>query len=149
MNAHPARPASCAACAFWRKLRESEGLCCRHAPEPSVRPEEAAHWPQTRSWQWCAEGVAASWLSSVTRCADCAFWRQPEGGLKPLDRGDMPMSWWAHAGLCARHAPRPVGEPGPRAFWRATLDTNCCAEGEPRTDAEIAEAATLRGDDDA
>ena len=51
------RPANCAACAFWRKLRENEGVCARHAPQTSIRPEEAAHWPQTRSWQWCGEGV--------------------------------------------------------------------------------------------
>lgn len=129
---HPLRPADCGACAFWRKLRESEGLCCRRAPEPSTKPEEAAHWPQTRGWQWCGEGVAAPSLSISTRCGDCAFWRQPQGGLNPLNRHDMPKAWWERAGLCARHAPQPVGEPGPRAFWRATLDTDCCAEGEPR-----------------
>jgi hypothetical protein len=129
---HPLRPANCGACAFWRKLRESEGLCCRRAPETSIKPEEAAHWPQTRIWQWCGEGVAAPSLSISTPCADCAFWRQPQGGLNPVNRGDMPKAWWERAGLCARHAPRPVDEPGPRAFWRATLDTDCCAEGEPR-----------------
>ncbi len=132
MTDHPARPANCAACAFWHKLRESEGLCCHHAPEPSIRPEEAAHWPQTRSWQWCGEGIEGGPLALMTRCADCAFWRRPEGGLNPLNRRDMPMSWWEHAGLCARHAPQPVGEPGPRAFWRATLGADGCAEGEPR-----------------
>jgi hypothetical protein len=130
MSDPPPRPANCGACTFWRKLRESEGTCCLHAPDTSNLPEEAAHWPQTRSWQWCGEGVAAPPLSTVTRCAECAFWRQPEGGLNPVNRGDMPMSWWARAGVCARHAPRPVSEPGPRAFWRATLGTDCCAEGE-------------------
>ena len=30
----PSGPApNCAGCAFWRKLRENEGVCCRHAPE--------------------------------------------------------------------------------------------------------------------
>ncbi len=128
----PPRPANCGSCAFWRKLRENEGVCCRHAPDASHHPEEVAHWPLTRSWQWCGEGVAASSLSMIARCADCAFWRQPEGGLNPLNRGDMPMSWWTRAGICARHALRPVSEPGPRAFWRATLETDGCAEGEPR-----------------
>jgi hypothetical protein len=132
MSGAPLRPASCGACAFWRKLRESEGLCCRRAPDASHIPEQVAHWPQTRSWQWCGEGVAGAPLSIGARCADCAFWRQPEGGLNPLHRGDMPMSWWARAGLCARHAPRPVSEPGPRGFWRAALDTDGCAEGEQR-----------------
>ncbi len=128
----PARPANCGACTFWRKLRENDGLCCRHAPDASDQPEQVAHWPQTRSWQWCGEGVAAPSQSFGTRCADCAFWRQPDGGLNPVNRGDMPMAWWARAGVCARHAPRPVSEPGPRAVWRATLDTDSCAEGEPR-----------------
>jgi hypothetical protein len=65
-------------------------------------------------------------------CVDCVVWRRPGLGLNPVSRGDMPMAWWARAGQCARHAPRPVSEPGPRAFWRATLGTDCCAEGEPR-----------------
>ena len=102
----------------WRALRENVGVCCRCAPESTTIADEVAHWPQTRSWQWCGERDAAPSLSVATRCAGCAFWRQPEGGLNPLNRGDMPMSWWARAGVCARHAPRPVSEPRPRAFWR-------------------------------
>ena len=132
MIEEPARPANCAACAFWRKLRENEGVCCRHAPEPSIYPEEVAHFPQTNSRQWCGEGVAAPSLSLGTRCADCLYWRHPDGGLNPVNRGDMPMAWWARAGVCGRHAPRPLSEPGPRAFWRATLDTDGCADGAPR-----------------
>ena len=126
------RPANCAACAFWRKLREQEGLCSRHAPEPSIRPDEAAHFPQTHNWQWCGEGVAAEPMSIGSRCADCLYWRRPDGGLNPVNRRDMPMAWWAQAGICARHAPRPVPEPGPRAFWRATQGADFCAEGLPR-----------------
>jgi hypothetical protein len=127
-----ARPANCSVCGFWRKLRENEGVCCRHAPEPSNRPEEVAHWPQTHSRQWCGEGVAAPPLSIGSRCADCVFWRHPDGGLNPVNRGDMPMAWWANAGICARHAPRTSSEPGPRAFWRATLATDFCADGVAR-----------------
>ena len=82
------RPANCAACAFWRKLRENEGVCARHAPQTSIRPEEAAHWPQTRSWQWCGEGVAAKALSIETHCADCLYWQHPQSGLHPVNRGD-------------------------------------------------------------
>jgi hypothetical protein len=77
------RPANCAACAFWRKLREHEGLCARHAPEPSIRPDEAAHFPQTHNWQWCGEGVAAEPMSIGSRCADCLYWRRPEGDSTP------------------------------------------------------------------
>ena len=126
------RPANCGSCAFWRKLRENEGVCCRHAPHASHIAEEVAHWPLTRSWQWCGEGIAAAPLSIGSDCANCMFWRRPEVGLNPVNRGDMPMAWWERAGLCARYAPPPVREPGPRGFWRATLDIDFCAEGEPR-----------------
>ena len=51
MSDQPGRPANCEACAFWRKLREHEGICARHAPETSTHPDEAAHWPQTHGWQ--------------------------------------------------------------------------------------------------
>ena len=80
MSDHQAAPANCAACAFWRRLRENEGVCTRHAPQTSIHPEEAAHWPQTRSWQWCGEGVAAEALSIGAHCAACIYWRHPEGG---------------------------------------------------------------------
>ena len=132
MSDRPVSPANCGVCAFWRRLIEHEGLCARHAPEPSIRPEEAAHWPQTHSPQWCGEGVAAEGMAISFQCADCIFWRRPEGGLNPVNRRDMPMSWWARAGICVRHAPRPVNEPGPRAFWRATLGTDFCGDGLPR-----------------
>ena len=69
------------------------------------------------------------------RCAyraDCLHWRRPPHGLHPVNRGDMPMTWWARAGHCTRHAPRPVRDPGPRGFWPATLDVDFCAEGAPR-----------------
>ena len=132
MSDPAARPANCAACAFWRQVRDSEGVCSRHGPQASTRPEEAAHWPQTHSREWCSEGVAAEALSIGCRCADCRYWRHPDGGLNPVNRGDMPMAWWARAGICALHAPYPASEPGPRAFWRATRDTDFCAEGLSR-----------------
>ncbi len=128
----PLRPVNCGACAFWRKLRESEGVCCRHAPDATNRPDEVAHWPLTRNWQWCGEGVEAASLSIGTHCANCDFWRRPDVGLNPVNRGDMPRAWWERAGLCVRYAPRPVREPGPRGFWRATLDVDFCADGQPR-----------------
>ena len=132
MTDEPARPQNCASCAFWRKLRENEGVCCRRAPDPTHHPEQVGHWPQTHSRQWCGEGVAAEPLSVGSHCAQCIFWRHPDGGLNPVNRGDMPMSWWARAGICARHAPRPISEPGHRAFWRATRDTDFCADGVAR-----------------
>jgi hypothetical protein len=132
MTNRPVLPPNCAGCAFWRKQRESEGLCCRHAPEASNRPEGVAHWPQTRSRQWCGEGVAAAPLSVGSHCADCVFWRHPDPGLNPVNRGAMLKAWWTHAGICARRAPRPDTEPGPRAFWRATQDTDFCADGVAR-----------------
>jgi hypothetical protein len=132
MSDNTVRPANCAACAFWRKLREHEGLCARRAPETSIHPDEPAHFPQTHDWQWCGDGVAAEPMSIGSRCADCAYWRRPEAGLNPLNRRDVPMAWWTRAGICARHAPRPVPEPGARSFWRATEGTDFCAEGQPR-----------------
>jgi hypothetical protein len=138
MSEEPVRPTNCAGCAFWRKFREQEGVCTRHAPEASVRPEEVAHWPETHSHQWCGEGVAGKALSIGSHCADCAFWSLPEGGLDPVNRRDMPMAWWARAGICGRHAPRPVSDPGPRSFWRATEGTDFCAEGLPHDKRELA-----------
>jgi hypothetical protein len=132
MRDQPVGPANCAACAFWRKHREHEGLCVRHAPEASTRPEEAAHWPETHSRQWCGEGAVVEAVAVGSHCTDCIYWRRPEGGLNPVNRRDMPMAWWAGAGICARHAPRPVADPGPRSFWRATQATDFCAEGLPR-----------------
>ena len=122
MSIERAPPPNCAGCAFWRKLRENEGMCRRLAPEPSHRPEEAAHFPQTHSREWCGEGVAAASLSIGSRCADCVFWRHPDGGLNPVNRGDMPMSWWAHAGIApaTRRAPPPNRGPAPSGAQRRT-----------------------------
>ena len=145
MSDQSVRPANCAACAFWRKLREHEGLCARHAPETSIRPDEAAHFPQTHNWQWCGEGVAAEPMSIGSRCADCVYWRRPEGGLNPVNRRDMPMAWWARAGICARHAPRPVPEPGPRSFWRATQGAGLLRRGPAAARRRGTSAAAMTG----
>jgi hypothetical protein len=98
-----------------------------------MRPEEAAHWPVTHRRQWCGEGAVAEAAPVGSHCANCVYWRRPEGGLNPVNRGDMPMAWWAGAGICARHAPRPVADPGPRSFWRDTQGTDFCAEGLQKT----------------
>ncbi|MGB7973068.1 MAG: hypothetical protein WCF81_01680 [Roseiarcus sp.] len=125
------RPANCAACAFWRKHGEHQGLCVRHAPDASAHPEEVAHWPETHSSHWCGEGVAADAAPAGPHCKDCIYWRRG-GELNPVDRGYMLRAWWAKAGICARHAPRPGADPGSRSFWRATQGTDLCAEGLPR-----------------
>jgi ribosomal protein L37E len=140
LNDAPEIPADCAHCAFWRRMREYEGSCRRRAPEADQRAEQVAHWPQTHSRQWCGEGALAVSPAPASTCADCRYWRHPEGGLNPVDRGDMPMAWWALAGYCARHAPKPVPEPGARAFWRATHSADSCGEGvSRRTDAPTAQ----------
>jgi hypothetical protein len=131
MKDAPDQVRSCARCIYWQKLRDNEGLCRRHAPSASVRSEQVAHWPQTHAGQWCAEGLVAS-VRPGANCSACDFWRHAEGGLNPMDRGDMPMSWWARAGLCVRHAPRPNAEPGTRAFWQATLGADSCGDGVVR-----------------
>ena len=126
------RPENCGACAFWRKLRVNEGVCCRFAPEATHRPETVAHWPLTRRNEGCGDGAAGPPFSIGAHCATCLHWRRPEQGLNPVNRGDMPLAWWARAGCRTRHAPRSVREPGPRGFWPATLDVDFCAEGAPR-----------------
>lgn len=120
-------PARCADCLYWRRLREHEGECRRHAPAAATQSETVAHWPQTHDRQWCGEGRARAVSPAVT-CAACRFWRSPEHGLNPVDRGDMLMAWWRGAGICARNAPMPVSEPGPRTFWRATHGTDQCGD---------------------
>ena len=126
------RPRNCGGCAFWHRLRDGDGICCRWAPDAATRPETTAHWPLTHELEGCGDGVAAAPFSIGAYCVNCLHWRRPERGLNPVNRGDMPMSWWARAGHCTRHAPRPSREPGPRGFWRATLDTDFCGEGAPR-----------------
>jgi hypothetical protein len=122
----------CADCAFWRRGRENDGTCRRRAPEASARGEEVAHWPQTRGVQGCGDGASGAPPGEGSTCGECVYWRRPAHGFSPIDRGDMPMSWWAHAGYCGRHAPRPASEPGARAFWRATSSADGCGEGAPR-----------------
>lgn len=132
MNDAPHIPADCAHCEYWRRIREYEGTCRRRAPDCSVRAEEVAHWPQTHSRQGCGEWTPQGSSAHGAKCDECAYWRHPDGGLNPVDRRDMPMSWWALAGICARHAPRPATEPGARAFWRATHSADSCGEGLAR-----------------
>jgi hypothetical protein len=121
---------NCSYCLFWRLLRPKEGLCQRNAPNAGDA-EQIAHWPETHADQWCGAFETASSARVLTECGDCRFWRRPPNGFEPDDKSDKLASWWAKAGNCARHAPRPSSDPGPRAFWLATHATDQCAEGMP------------------
>ena len=47
----------CGTCAFWRRLRDGDGVCYRWAPEASTRPETTAHWPLTHQLEGCGDGL--------------------------------------------------------------------------------------------
>ena len=128
MSTTLAQETSCARCAFWQKVRENEGLCRRRAPGAAYRADQVAHWPQTRADQGCGDGSDRT-QALFCHCDDCVYWRRYKDGLHPMNRSDMPNSWWLNAGLCTRHAPTPITEPGPRAFWRATAASDGCGEG--------------------
>ncbi len=122
---------NCAGCAFWRRQRAEQGTCHRHAPRPSYREQQVAHWPETRPTQVCGEHVPIG-IRTATTCTNCRFWKRPELGMSPLNKGDMFQAWWEKAGACVRMAPSPIGDPAPRAVWRATHNDDFCAEGVPR-----------------
>ena len=122
----------CAVCVFWKMARPGEGACHHYAPLPTYVSDSIAHWPTTHGGQGCGEFVSHGSAYELITCGDCRFWRKPASGLQPVDRADKPLSWWAQAGFCARHAPHPQSEPGPRAFWRATHTTDRCAEAMRR-----------------
>lgn len=122
----------CDQCAFWKMTRPPvEGACSRNAPRAGATSDVIAHWPTTHGRQGCGEFAAAESNPHPVACGACLYWFRPEIGLQPVDRGDKPGSWWAQAGLCVRHAPTPVSEPGPRAFWCATHQSDFCSEGAP------------------
>ncbi len=119
----------CDHCLFWKVARPTEGWCLRRAPDATGEAERIAHWPTTHGAQGCGEFLPVGSAFDLVTCADCRYWRKPAQGLQPVDRGDKPGAWWAQAGRCARHAPTPQSEPGPRAFWRACHAKDSCAEG--------------------
>jgi hypothetical protein len=128
----------CDQCLFWKMARPGEGRCLRRAPKPVPESDRISHWPTTHGGQGCGEFVEIGAAFDFVLCGQCRYWRKPAAGLQPIDRGDKPSHWWAQAGLCTRHAPNPVSEPGPRAFWRASHVTDSCGEGllRPRSGAE-------------
>jgi hypothetical protein len=109
MTTTPRQVQNCERCAFWQVVRDEDGLCRHRAPAATPRAEEVAQ--------------------TLVKCAGCVFWRRYKDGMHPMNRADMPNSWWARAGLCLRRAPAPMTEPGPRSFWRATAESDGCGEG--------------------
>ncbi|MBV8473111.1 MAG: hypothetical protein JO234_06800 [Hyphomicrobiales bacterium] len=123
---------ACSDCAYWQRWRDQDGTCHRRAPVASAHGEEVAHWPQTRASQGCGDGARKTADRVGAICGECVFWRRPAHGFSPIDRRDMPATWWTHAGHCGRHAPMPASEPGLRAFWPATSSDDGCGEGATR-----------------
>lgn len=123
----------CRACAFWDG--ETGGATCRrYAPGATFTPFEVARWPETQAGDACGDGRPRTEEGGPPRqrCETCAFWHRPGIGIDPGHRGDRLRSWWQHAGYCRRHAPRPGGDIGEHAFWRATHASDHCFEGRPR-----------------
>jgi len=132
MQPKPAVASICGTCAHWRHLGEELGLCRLLAPWPGETRDEVAHWPATRRSAACGEWRAARPdAPQPTSCGGCRHWRHHQEGIDPVDRRDQLPSWWSGAGHCMRHAPRPAGIPGHRAFWRATNAKDGCFEGAP------------------
>ncbi|MDE2578096.1 MAG: hypothetical protein KGL46_04765 [Hyphomicrobiales bacterium] len=128
----------CADCAYWELVRPNEGWCRRHSPTTPDAADAVAHWPQSHAEQWCGDFVASHRTSApAITCESCRFWRQPEAGLQPVDRGDRIASWWSNAGLCHRDAPKPNAAPGQRAYWAATHRKDRCGFAEARTDTGV------------
>ncbi len=123
----------CSGCAFWEHAGVDQGMCRCHAPRPGTEVDEVAHWPETLAEDGCGAGIHHEPENArVIRCADCAYWHQPHRGkgLFPMNRKDEVTSWWAQAGHCRRHAPCPSSQPGQRGYWRATHESDGCAEGK-------------------
>lgn len=119
----------CDSCAFWRRMEREGGSCHRRAPSTSSSGDEVAHWPRTHADDACGEWSPDRPIATLS-CGDCVHWRHPKQGIIPLDRKDQLQDWWAHAGHCIRTAPSPDAQPGNRAFWRATHESDGCYDGE-------------------
>lgn len=124
----------CRDCRYWDRIGDMDGRCRKHAPPPTERADQIAHWPHTHPREGCGDGEPGEALAVPNLCGDCVYWRRPNprGGLYPQDRGDEPLEWWSEAGRCVRHAPLPSSDMGVRGFWRATHRGDSCAEGKPR-----------------
>ncbi len=119
----------CSLCLYWRMSRPNEGWCLRLAPDVASSADRIAHWPLTHGEQYCGEFESSAAALKLPHCVDCRFWRRPQNGFEPVDRGDKLFSWWENAGHCCRNAPRPSTDPGPRAYWPATNAADQCGSG--------------------
>jgi hypothetical protein len=123
----------CHECACWAELNQLDGSCRRHAPNTSDTVDEVAHWPLTHLDDQCGEAIAAQTATRRgVKCNDCVYWRRPSGGLFPYGRRDQLSEWWKQAGRCTRFSPWPSPNPGARAYWRATHETDGCFDGEAK-----------------
>jgi hypothetical protein len=125
---------TCNQCACWADLKVRDGNCRRHAPGVGETVDEVAHWPLTHSNDQCGDGIIAQAGRRGVICAACTYWRRPPEGLFPYGRRDQLSEWWKHAGHCTRFAPWPSPNPGARAYWRATHETDGCFDGEAKED---------------
>jgi hypothetical protein len=139
---NPPQPAivRCQDCRFWHAFGRDVGSCRRYAPPPSQHADDTGFWPETLAVNACGEGVAktAGDGAASVSCGDCAFWFRynPDQGLIPLRRGDLPADWWRDAGYCIRLAPRAEYQwewrSVTRAHWRATHVGDRCGEAVQR-----------------
>ncbi len=128
------RPAGerCGDCAFWSRMDKQGGYCRLRAPQPGESADEVAHWPRTGQDEYCGEWQAQGARPRLVLCRSCVYWSHPARGIMPVDRGDQLSEWWVGAGRCLRFSPAPSSTPGNRAFWRATNESDACAQGKQR-----------------
>ncbi len=130
----------CQDCAFWLSFGKEAGSCRRFAPPPSQHVDDTGFWPETLAVNSCGEGIVKTdpGVPGTVSCGDCAYWHRqnPDQGVIPLRRTDLPADWWRAAGFCTRHAPRAEYQSQwrtvTRAHWRATHVTDHCGEGARR-----------------
>ena len=123
-------PQNCAACVY--RLGE-RGLCQRHSPPPTTESFEVARWPLVRPTDRCGVGAAVGEGSgpSVTGCAWCIHWLQPDGqGGEPDYRQGLSHDWWEQSGYCTKLAPSPSAEEDHKTYWRVTNAHDGCGAGE-------------------
>ena len=153
--ASPPAVVTCRDCAFWFSFGPDAGSCRRYAPPPSQHADDTGFWPETLATNACGEGIrkAAPGAPEAISCGDCVFWHRynPDQGVLPLRRADLPAEWWRAAGFCIRRAPRAEYQwqwrTVTRAHWRATHISDQCGDAARRT-AAPAPAARAGMDDD-
>lgn len=122
----------CEECAYWRHAEAPDGHCRLLAPfAGDYESNVPAHWARTRRDDFCGEWRAKDDIEArrFFFCARCRYWEHVAGGITPIDLADQLPEWWARAGHCKRHPPRPGTLPGAKAHWRATHESDGCCEG--------------------